>query len=192
MTDALPNVSSYRDRHGKLRWRYRKGQACVQLPGAPGEVRFQEALERALSGRLIQRTLHMHPERDALLDEFAREVIGKAKYRANAKIVPFALSMQDVREIMESQNWQCAISGVQFLTRRRSTRAFRPSLDRITPSKGYVPGNVRIVALIVNMAMNQWGEEALWTLARLMAERLDVSQSHGNVWETGKGSPLAI
>jgi len=46
---ALPNVSSYQDRHGKTRYRYRKrGQRTVHLPGLPGSPEFMEAYQAAL------------------------------------------------------------------------------------------------------------------------------------------------
>lgn len=81
---------------------------------------------------------------------------------------------------MEAQRWRCAISGVAFFQRRRSDPAFRPTLDRITPATGYVAGNVRIVAYIVNLAMNEWGEKPLWALVEAMAKRPRVRRPVGN------------
>lgn len=46
-----PYLSSYKDRHGKIRWRFRRGQAGRTLPGQPGEDRFEDAYEDALNGR---------------------------------------------------------------------------------------------------------------------------------------------
>jgi integrase len=63
MTEAYPNASSYEDRHGKVRWRYRrKGQKTIQLPGAPGQEEFDAAYFAAVEGRQIQKaTVHRLP-----------------------------------------------------------------------------------------------------------------------------------
>jgi integrase len=43
MTDEFPGAGSYLDRHGKRRWRYRRGKTLVQLPGDPAESQANEA-----------------------------------------------------------------------------------------------------------------------------------------------------
>jgi hypothetical protein len=54
-----------------------------------------------------------------------------------------------------------------------------PSLDRIIPNLGYVPGNLRIVSNFVNIAMNEWGEEALKAFVEAYAAHMA-----GVVWGT--------
>lgn len=44
-------LSSYTDRHGKLRWRYRRNGRSIPLPGQPGEEAFEAAYSAALEGR---------------------------------------------------------------------------------------------------------------------------------------------
>jgi len=52
MTDDFPGAGSYKDRHGKTRWRFRIGKRTVQLPGSPAESRaFREAYLAAVEGR---------------------------------------------------------------------------------------------------------------------------------------------
>lgn len=54
----LNNVSSFKDRHGKTRWRFRKkGFKQVSLPGQPGETNFMEAYKLALAGKPIKLTI---------------------------------------------------------------------------------------------------------------------------------------
>jgi len=45
-----PGVTSYRDRHGRTRWRFRSAGKTVALPGQPGEPAFEEAARRAVMG----------------------------------------------------------------------------------------------------------------------------------------------
>lgn len=47
----LPNVSAFKDRHGKTRYRFRRrGYRTVYLPGEPGTPAFMEAYQDAMSG----------------------------------------------------------------------------------------------------------------------------------------------
>lgn len=50
----LPYTSSYHDRHGKIRWRFRRGSLTVGLRGAPGDEEFTAAYEAALNGKPIR------------------------------------------------------------------------------------------------------------------------------------------
>ncbi|MGB3454749.1 MAG: tyrosine-type recombinase/integrase [Litorimonas sp.] len=58
----LDNVSSFTDRHGKTRWRFRKkGLPTRYLPGQPGDAAFMDALEKARAGdSLIQHATVQH------------------------------------------------------------------------------------------------------------------------------------
>ncbi|WP_299176966.1 hypothetical protein [uncultured Brevundimonas sp.] len=48
---GFPHVSAFRDRHGKVRFRFRrKGSRVVCLPGAPGSPEFAEAYAQAVAG----------------------------------------------------------------------------------------------------------------------------------------------
>lgn len=52
MTDEKrPYLSSFFDRHSKLRWRYRRSGKTVALPGQPGDPEFEEAYQAAVEGR---------------------------------------------------------------------------------------------------------------------------------------------
>lgn len=46
-----PHASSYKDRHGKDRWRYRRAGRTVQLPKEPGHPEFAAAYRAAIEGR---------------------------------------------------------------------------------------------------------------------------------------------
>jgi integrase len=55
MTEEHPHAGSYRDRHGKRRWRFRRGGKTIQLPGAPGQPQFEAAYAAALAGRPVEK-----------------------------------------------------------------------------------------------------------------------------------------
>lgn len=170
------NVTPYRDRHGKERWRYRKGSISVHLPGRPGDQAFDERAGLAAAGLVRQRDRLAHPSRLLFLHDFARGTIWRTRLRAIDKKVPFSITQEEIVALMEAQGWRCSVSGIPFYQRRGSDAAFKPTLDRIVPRLGYVAGNVRVVAYIVNVAMNKWGEEPLWKLIEVMATRLEGRQ----------------
>lgn len=110
-----------------------------------------------------------------MVDHYCFDAIARAKYRSRQKKVAFELTVADFRRLMIEQKFKCAISGIEFSLQpvtSSSLRAFRPSIDRIEPVGGYKVGNVRLVCEIVNLAMNQWGEQPLLKLVEAMATRL--------------------
>lgn len=48
--DGYPYVSSFFDRHGRERWRWRKGGKTIALPGSPGQPEFDAAYAAAVAG----------------------------------------------------------------------------------------------------------------------------------------------
>lgn len=52
---GFSNVSSFRDRHGKIRYRYRaKGAKTAYLAGIPGSPEFAESYAASVAGRAVQ------------------------------------------------------------------------------------------------------------------------------------------
>jgi hypothetical protein len=77
-------------------------------------------------------------------------MLGGAKRRAEAAGVPFSLTMQDLRELVTET---CPALGVPLQWGYKGGHGKRPdspSLDRVIPALGYVPGNVVIVSDLAN------------------------------------------
>jgi hypothetical protein len=71
--------------------------------------------------------------------------------------------------LARAAGWKCAVTGLPLsLSKTGGRMPYAPSIDRIDCADDYVPGNVRIVALIANLAMNEWGEAPLREMARFM------------------------
>lgn len=49
--EPRPYLSSYEDRHGKTRWRFRRAGKTIQIKGLPGEPEFEAAYQAAIEGR---------------------------------------------------------------------------------------------------------------------------------------------
>lgn len=81
----------------------------------------------------------------------------------------------ELAHVLKLSEGKCAVSGV---TLERPTcsgraRALNASIDRLDCSKGYTLDNVRVVCLMVNLSMRDWGEAVVRQIARnLVANEL--------------------
>lgn len=81
------------------------------------------------------------------------------------------LGRADMLRLLMEQDYLCPISGSYFTHDAFDGEAispFQPSIDRKDPARGYERDNVRVVCLLVNYAMSNWGEGPL----REIAERI--------------------
>lgn len=94
------------------------------------------------------------------------KLVAMAKNRSKEKKLPFNIDTQYLVEMWEIQGGKCCISGREFSLDSGKNRVNQdtPSLDRITPSLGYVKGNVRLVTYHTNVALSEFGLEALYQL----------------------------
>lgn len=102
---------------------------------------------------------------------YCQTTANQSRCRAKKAGIPHAIEAQDIDELIVRQRFACAISGIPLQpSSDRFGGPFAPSLDRITPATGYVRGNIRVVCQMVNLAMNEWGLEALEILVDVMAQ----------------------
>ena len=97
----------------------------------------------------------------------AAYMVRSARKRATEKNVPFTLTAADIAQIQSIiDRGVCELSGTPFVRTEGDRHHFAPSLDRIRPELGYVPGNVRVIVWCLNAALGTGGLEVLLTLAR--------------------------
>ena len=68
----------------------------------------------------------------------------------------------------------CSATGLPLSWEHDGTsyrRPWAPSIDRIDCSKGYVPGNVRVVCSAFNTMRNEFPDEVVFALAKALAAR---------------------
>lgn len=75
-----------------------------------------------------------------------KDMVTRAKHRADNKGVPFAITSEDV-----AYTDVCPILEITLNWEGGARDSNTPSLDRVIPELGYVPGNVRIVSNLANM-----------------------------------------
>tara|TARA_R110002074_G_scaffold246040_1_gene418006 strand:- start:1059 stop:1616 length:558 start_codon:yes stop_codon:yes gene_type:complete len=96
-------------------------------------------------------------------------MLRRARASTKSRGLEVDLDVEYLSDLWEAQGGHCAVSGLPF-TRETHTNAFvktpfAPSVDRIDCSKGYLKGNVRLVCVISNFALNEWGDNVLRRLA---------------------------
>ncbi len=77
----LRYVDEFRDRHGKLRRRFRRGKIKVPLPGEPGSREFMAVYERCMAGDFTP-SPQERPPRPGTIDAAIRSFYGSAKFKA--------------------------------------------------------------------------------------------------------------
>ena len=87
----------------------------------------------------------------------------------NVTITPEWVAEQLVAGVCSVSGLKLYLDGGGFHAGDRHPRS--PSLDRIDPKKGYTPDNVRIVCWQVNLARNNYGDEALFEMCRAISSQ---------------------
>ena len=115
----------------------------------------------------------------------------RCRKTAEQRGLNFTLSTDDFRALVKRADGRCEVSGVTFNWARRSPSGrypFAPSVDRIDSGLGYVPGNVRLVCLLVNLALNDFGLEAFLTVvANCDPERARTAEATARAAGSGIG-----
>ena len=93
-----------------------------------------------------------------------------AKNRAKTKKLSYEIDGAYLLKLWNENQGCCALTGQPFdLTKwggRGQVNPRAPSVDRIEPKLGYIPGNVRLITYHMNVALTDFGIEEFETLIR--------------------------
>ena len=125
-------------------------------------------------------------EKDIHVGRFFQE----AKSRAQNKNVPFTVTLKYLREMAGDH---CPVFGHKFVWGRSrlgkgKTTGDSPSLDRIIPKLGYVPGNVVFISHNANRIKNNATEKELYAVADWLHEarkKVNVNEKSAASLSTG-------
>ena len=120
--------------------------------------------------RAAQKRYRDKRDPEALLYHLRYQMRANAKKRAEAAGLPFSLSVNDI-VIPEV----CPVFGIPLAAptgEKSGPQDNSPSLDRIRPALGYVPGNVRVISYKANRLRNNG------TFVELMQVVIDAARIH--------------
>lgn len=115
---------------------------------------------KAVVGSGAYRTAKLHQWRSGI------------KTRCDKSGVKFELTVDHLRLMLNEQDNKCAISKIELMPPQRGGWATwdSPSVDRIKPELGYVPGNVRLVLHCINSFRGSMSDEQMISVARAMVD----------------------
>lgn len=99
------------------------------------------------------------------LDTVTSLMFQNIRARAKQYEMSFNLDKEFLTNLFHTQDNRCALTGISFeytISNHgyRHGRPFAPSLDRIDCKNGYTKDNVRLVCIIVNFALCEFGDVA--------------------------------
>jgi len=100
-----------------------------------------------------------------------RHIIRVVKSRSKRLGLPFDLDRHEAKLQRRLDAGVCEITGIPLRTSTAGRAWNSASIDRIVPSKGYLYSNVRVVCLLMNVAMSDWGEEILADVVKQWMKR---------------------
>lgn len=80
----------------------------------------------------------------------AFSLLHSARARAKDRGVPCSIVIEDVRAVFPA-DFRCPVLGVPLQFGRRQSGPASPTLDRIDPVLGYVPGNIAVMSKRANL-----------------------------------------
>lgn len=108
-------------------------------------------------------------------DRLARNLKG-GRYRTPSVDI---LGRTDILRLLLEQGYSCAVSGSYFTPDcfdGEGISPYQPSVDRKDASRGYERDNIRIVCLLVNLAMSNWGAEPLLEVSRRIVAQSEAQR----------------
>jgi len=138
----------------------------LQVPIHRVSKEHKAAMTRLVTRLMLTRAKHSPSDGELPWTEFICKRLATYQKNAQRRNLEFTLTRSCVVQLLQRCHWRCAVTGIEFTreTFGGAKAPFSPSIDRIDNSKGYTPDNTRIVCLIVNIAMNEWGSHAFLEL----------------------------
>lgn len=116
------------------------------------------------------------------MEDIRSRMIRGARLRARKAGVPFSLKREDIQVPSH-----CPVLGIPLTRTPGRATDSTPSLDRIVPEDGYVPGNVVVVSLRANRAKADLTIEELRALTEFYSVSLKTARvRHGRRTRTLK------
>lgn len=125
--------------------------------------------------------LRKKAEYDTSLRGKMYNLLEAARSRAKRKNIDIDIDIEFLLELYEKQKGRCALTNIEFTFERNSNGVknflpYNPSIDRIDSKKGYTKDNVRLLLVIMNLSLNNFGEDCFYKVCKAF-----ISKKEGRV-----------
>lgn len=111
---------------------------------------------------------------------WARTLYREARKHSSRRAIPFEITLEEFGDLVERSAGRCMLTGIAFEFESVGAgvkRPFAPSLDRLDSKGAYRIGNLRLVCVAVNLALNQWGDGVLMKVAKGLVGALSPEEA---------------
>lgn len=116
-----------------------------------------------------QKLLEKHQERNKRTPRYSLiSILALARKRAEVTI-----DQDYLLELYDRQQGLCALSGIKLTLATGKMSPTSLSVDRIDNSKGYIPGNVRLVCVAINAFKSTMSDEEMLKMARALIANME-------------------
>lgn len=133
----MPHADELRRKEYKAQW-YLKNKKRHNAKAAIWRAENKER-KAELDRRYNEETIKGSPENKI------RSLVRKARHRAKRAGIEFCITEKDL-----ACNLFCPLLGVEICYSNNGMMPNSPSIDRLDPTKGYIPGNVWIISMRAN------------------------------------------
>ena len=131
-----------------------------------GKLQNKERYQGARDAYLARRDASLKTPRGRLYGIFSA-----ARDRARRSGLDCTITLEWTLEQWNAQSGRCAVTGIELTTERnpvgvRFSNPFNPSLDKINADLGYTQENTRLVCVMVNLALNRFGDDSFDKMCR--------------------------
>lgn len=131
-------------------------------------------LEQQHIDYLNNREERLKKNKEYYYTNFAASLVSCSKQRAKKDKLIFDLDKIFIENLFNQQNGKCALTDIEFIlepSKNSFRRPFAPSIDRINNYFGYIKTNVRLVCVIVNLSLNEFGDDIFDKMCRAYVEK---------------------
>lgn len=125
---------------------------------------------RSMKAHVTRRANQQALERDLSIEVLVQRALRYARKRSDVEDRARMITFKECMNLLKEQNGRCNLTDLEFNNINRNPTArvlafpWRPSLDRIDNSRGYVKSNVRLVAQCVNFARGEWPDDVFFEM----------------------------
>jgi len=151
------------ERKGSDRRRARICKACANSRRDPIDNRQRvKEWQKANPEKKRAQSRRNYESRRADITRWLARTLSTTRAHCSRKEIPFATTAEGIVELFGIQSGICALTSRELIWGSNGVQRDSLSLDRIEPSLGYVPGNIRLVTYQANMARGPYPDDELF------------------------------